>query len=226
MAEKKLKPCGIIFDLDGVLVTTDMFHYKAWKELADAIGLTFNEEMNHQLRGVSREESLKRMYRQNNRALPSPDEFERQMTSKNERYKALIGTMTPEDVLPGSVALLTALRDAGIKVAIASASKNMPRVLKQTGLDRYVEATADGTEIANSKPDPEVFLLAAKKLDCDPKDCVGVEDAESGVEAIQRGNMVAIGIGEQARKAALTVDSVKELTVERIIDVFNQQCAA
>ncbi len=226
MAEKKMTPCGVIFDLDGVLVTTDMFHYKAWKELADEIGLEFNEEMNHQLRGVSRVESLKRMYAQNNRDLPSDEEFEAQMTRKNDRYKELIGTMKPEDVLPGSIELLTALRHANIKIAIASASKNMPKVLEQTQLAQMVDATADGSEITHSKPDPEVFLLAAKKLRCDPKDCVGVEDAESGVEAIHRGNMLAIGIGEQGRKAELVVNSVAELSVERIVDLFNARCGA
>jgi beta-phosphoglucomutase len=227
MAEPiKQTPCGLIFDLDGVLVTTDVFHFKAWKRLADELGLAFDEQVNHQLRGVSRVESLKRIYRHNNKELPSVEEFNARMARKNEWYKELIATMKPEDLLPNATELLDDLRKAGIKVAIASASKNMPKVVEVTGLSKYIDATADGSEITHSKPDPEVFLLAAKKLGCDPRDCIGVEDAESGVEAIQRGHMLAIGIGEQARKAELVVDSVAQLSVERIIDFFNQHCPA
>jgi beta-phosphoglucomutase len=207
---------GVIFDLDGVLVVTDMFHYKAWKMLADELGMDFDEEVNHQLRGVSREESLKRIYRHNNRELPSQEEFKAQTTKKNEKYKEQIGTMTPDDVLPGSIELLTALRDAGIKCAIASASKNTPAVLENTKLDRYVDAVADGNQVTHSKPHPEVFLLAAEKLNLAPEECIGVEDAESGVEAIHNATMVAVGIGEQGKAAELVVDSVQQLGVDTL----------
>jgi beta-phosphoglucomutase len=138
------------------------------------------------------------------------------MTQKNERYREAIAQMTPEDVLPGSVELLTALGDAGIKCAIASASKNTPLVLERTQLGKLVQAVADGNETTKSKPDPEVFLLAAKKLGFAPENCIGVEDAESGVEAIHRAGMVAIGIGEQGKAAQLVVNSVQELDVARI----------
>jgi beta-phosphoglucomutase len=207
---------GVIFDLDGVLVVTDRFHYQAWKMLADELGMDFDEEANHQLRGVSREESLKRIYRHNNRELPPEEEFTAQTTKKNERYKELIGTMSPEDILPGSIELLTALRGEGIKCAIASASKNTPLVLKNTGLDKYVDAVADGNETRHSKPDPEVFLLAAEKMGLAPRECIGVEDAESGVEAIHNGKMVAVGIGEQGKAAELVVGSVQELSVKKL----------
>jgi len=142
MAEAGLK--GVVFDLDGVLVTTDVFHYRAWKMLADELGLDFNEEVNHQLRGVSRVESLTRIYRHNKRKLPPEEEFRAQMAKKNAKYVELIATMTPRDVLPGSIELLDGLRNAGIKRAIASASKNTPKVLAVTQLDRYVDGVADG----------------------------------------------------------------------------------
>ncbi|MBD3316561.1 MAG: beta-phosphoglucomutase [Chitinivibrionales bacterium] len=206
---------GVIFDLDGVLVVTDKFHYQAWKMLADELKMDFDEEINHQLRGVSREESLKRIYRHNKRELPSQEEFTAQMTKKNEKYKELIGTMTSDDILPGSIELLTSLRKEGIKCSIASASKNTPHVLKNTDLDQYVDAVADGNEVTHSKPHPEVFLLAAKKMGLPPEECIGVEDAESGVEAIHNAKMVAVGIGEQGKAAELVVQSVKELSVER-----------
>ncbi|MFP4418886.1 MAG: beta-phosphoglucomutase [Chitinivibrionales bacterium] len=218
-AENQLK--GVIFDLDGVLVTTDVFHYKAWKMLADELGLEFNEDINHQLRGVSRVESLKRIYRHNNRELPDEETFNAQMTKKNEKYKEAISTMKPEDVLPGSVELLKALLSKGIKCAIASASKNTPLVLKQTKLDQYVQAVADGNQITHSKPHPEVFLLAAQKLGVEPANCIGIEDAESGVEAIQRAEMVSIGIGSQGKKADMVVESVAELSADGMISFFN-----
>ncbi|MFW5775151.1 MAG: beta-phosphoglucomutase [Chitinivibrionales bacterium] len=220
-AENQLK--GVIFDLDGVLVTTDVFHYKAWKMLADELGLEFNEEINHQLRGVSRVESLKRIYRHNNRELPDEETFTAQMTKKNEKYREAIAGMKPEDVLPGSIELLEGLLAKGIKCAIASASKNTPLVLKQTKLDQYVQAVADGNQITNSKPHPEVFLLAAEKLGVDPAHCIGIEDAESGVEAIRRAEMISIGIGSQGKKADKVVDSVAELSADGMVAFFNEK---
>jgi beta-phosphoglucomutase len=209
---------GVIFDLDGVLVRTDRFHYQAWKELADRLGLPFDEERNHALRGVSREESLRRIY--GDRPLPPPEEFRRQCDAKNDRYVELIGHMTPQDVLPGAVELLDALRSAGIRAAIASASRNCRTVLRRTGLDAHCDAVVDGNDATASKPDPAGFLLAAARLGCPPADCVGVEDAESGIEAIHRAGMPAVGIGEQAAGADLTVGGVHELTVGMLQALF------
>lgn len=208
---------GVIFDLDGVLVTTDNYHYLAWKELADELGLTFNRDMNHQLRGISREASLKKIYENNPGVeLPPEEVFHAQCTRKNERYKALLRQMGKEDILPGAVALLEALRAAGVKNAIASASKNAGLVMEQTGLDCYIDALADGRDVTHSKPHPEVFLTAAEKLGLSPTDCLGVEDAASGVEAIHNAGMVAIGIGAQTAGAEVVVDTTQELTVEML----------
>jgi beta-phosphoglucomutase len=209
---------GVIFDLDGVLVRTDRFHYLAWKELADRLGLPFDEEKNHALRGVAREESLRRIY--GDRPLPPPEEFRRQCDSKNARYVELIGRMTPADVLPGAIELLDALRKAGVRSAIASASKNGRTVLGRTGLAAHADAVVDGTDVTASKPDPQGFLLAAARLRCAPRDCIGVEDAESGIEAIHRAGMLAVGIGPQARGADLTVAGVHALTVGALLALF------
>lgn len=211
---------GVIFDLDGVLVRTDRFHYRAWKELADRLGLPFDEEKNHALRGVAREESLRRIYA--DRALPPPEEFRRQCDSKNARYVELIRQMTPDDVLPGSIEFLDALRREGIRSAIASASKNCRTVLRRTGLAAHADAVVDGTDVTASKPDPQGFLLAAARLACAPRDCVGVEDAESGIEAIHRAGMPAVGIGPQARGADLAVAGVHELSVQDLKALYEQ----
>jgi beta-phosphoglucomutase len=209
---------GAIFDLDGVLVRTDRYHYQAWKELADSLGIPFDEEKNHRLRGVSREESLRRIY--GDRPLPPPDEFRAQCDRKNARYRELISGMTPGDVLPGAVELLGALRATGVGCAIASASKNCPLVLERTGLEAHADAVVDGTDVTESKPDPQGFLLAAERLDLAPMDCVGVEDAASGIEAIHRAGMPAVGIGPAASDAELVVDGVDELTVDALRGLF------
>ena len=211
---------GVILDLDGVLVTTDRFHYRAWKELADELGMDFNEDVNHRLRGVSRQQSLRNIYDHNRRPLPPDDVFNAQCERKNRRYVELVKTMSPADLLPGSVELLEALRAAGIRCAVASASRNTPLVLELTGLRRYFDAVADGNDTSRSKPDPEVFLVAARRLGLRPEDCLGVEDAASGIEAIHNAGMVAVGIGGQARGAERVFASVAELSVENLKAIF------
>ncbi|MFP4356742.1 MAG: beta-phosphoglucomutase [Phycisphaerae bacterium] len=211
---------AVIFDLDGVLVSTDHFHYLAWKELADELHMEFDESVNHQLRGVSREESLRRIYAHNKRKLPDDESFFQQMTRKNERYKELIGQMDESDVLPGAVELLDALKKAGIKTALASASRNAPRVVELTGLAEKLDAIVDGSVVTHAKPDPQGFYTAAQRLGVLPWNCIGVEDAASGVEAIQRAGMVSVGIGDQASQADVCYESVQQLSVRKLRDAF------
>jgi alpha,alpha-trehalose phosphorylase len=211
---------AVIFDLDGVLVKTDHFHYQAWKDLADELGLAFDEEVNHQLRGVSRQESLRIIYRHNNAELPDEATFTAQCTRKNEQYKQLIEGMTPDDVLPGAVELLEALREGGVKIALASASRNAAKVLQRTGLGEYMDAISDGTCVTKSKPSAQGFTVAAQRLRVLPWNCVGVEDAAAGVEAIRRAGMVSVGIGESAAEADLCVGDVSELSVGTLRDAF------
>ena len=135
---------GVILDLDGVLVTTDSFHFRAWKELADELDLAFDEEVNHRLRGVSRQQSLRNIYDYNRRPLPPDDLFHAYCERKNRRYVELVSGMTPADVLPGSIRLLEALRAAGIRCAVASASRNTPLVLGEKGV-RYLFRRGKGT---------------------------------------------------------------------------------
>lgn len=205
---------AVIFDLDGVLVSTDHFHYLGWSRLAVELGMQFSETDNHLLRGVSRAESLKIIYRLNNRPLPPQEEFDAQAARKNGYYVDYIGTMTSADVLNGSLELLTALKSAGIARGIASSSRNAALVLQRTGLNEHVDAVADGTDITRSKPDPEVFLVAAQKLGVTPAECIGVEDAAAGVESIIAAGMVAVGVGEQATQAHRVVNDVSEITLD------------
>ncbi len=213
---------AVVFDLDGVLVTTDKYHYLAWKELADELGLDFDESVNHRLRGVSRQESLRRIYAHNHREPPAFEAFTAQCTQKNDHYRSLVGTMTAEDILPGAVELLSELRREGIGIAIASASRNTPLVLARTGLDNFVDAVADGNIVTASKPDPQVFLLAAQRLRVLPWNCVGVEDAEAGVEAIRAAGMVSIGLGDTARNAQVCVSDTRALGVHLLRRAFHE----
>lgn len=207
----------VVFDLDGVLVTTDHFHYLGWKRLADELGMRFTETDNHLLRGISRDESLRTIYRVNNRALPPADEFSAQGSRKNGYYVEFIRQMTPADILPGAMELLADLRDRSIKRAIASSSRNAGLVLERTGLVALMDAVADGNDIAKSKPDPEVFLTAAAKAGVVPGDCVGIEDAAAGVDAIRAAGMRSIGIGTQAAHADLAVAHVRDVNADAIL---------
>lgn len=212
---------AVIFDLDGVIVSTDDCHYRAWKRLADEEGIYFDREINHRLRGVSRMESLSIVLERANRPYTAE---ERQMLAeqKNAYYRELIAELTPEDILPGIKPLLERLKEHGIKIAIGSSSKNTPLILERIGLANYFDAVADGNAITNSKPDPEVFLLAAKKLGVPPAHCVVIEDADAGVEAALKAGMRVIGVGTAAGnpRATWTVASVADLSWEKLVKCF------
>jgi beta-phosphoglucomutase len=185
---------GVIFDLDGVIVTTDELHYRAWQKLADEEGIYFDRRINERLRGVSRMESLDILLERSLRRY-SPEEKFALADRKNTAYRESLQTLTPADVLPGSLEILGELRRRGIKMAVGSSSKNTPLILARTGLAGQFDAVVDGNDIANSKPDPEVFLLAAARLDIPPQDCLVVEDAAAGIEAARRAGMSVFGVG-------------------------------
>ena len=192
---------GVIFDLDGVIVTTDDCHYRAWKRMADEEGIYFDRQINERLRGVSRMESLGIILERAQRAY-SEEEKQSLATRKNAYYVDLIGSLTEADILPGALETLRYLKQRGIKVAIGSSSKNTPIILRQVGLTDAFDAVADGNGITHSKPDPEVFLLAARLLGLPPAKCLVVEDADAGVEAAVAGGMRALGVGSAAGNPA------------------------
>lgn len=189
---------GIIFDLDGVICFTDEYHYRAWKAIADELGVYFDREINNRLRGVSRMASLEILLERYNGVLTT-EEKEALATKKNELYRESLKAMSPAD-LSGSVkSTLDELRRRGYMLAIGSSSKNAPFILGQIGLANYFDAVSDGNNITHSKPDPEVFLKAADMLGLPAKDCLVVEDAVSGAEAAHRGGMKAACVGDASK---------------------------
>lgn len=199
----KQKIRGVIFDLDGVIVTTDNCHYLAWKRMADEEGIPFDRHVNERLRGVSRMASLDIILEKATQAY-AQEEKEAMAARKNAYYVESIGSLTRQDILPGALHTLETLRSMGIKMAIGSSSRNTPLILRQIGLENAFDAIADGNQIRNSKPDPEVFLLAAQKMELEPAVCLVVEDADAGVEAALAGGMLALGVGSAAQNPTAT----------------------
>lgn len=187
---------AFIFDLDGVIVFTDKFHYQAWKKMADEMNIYFDEEINNRLRGVSRMDSLEIILERYTGEPISREQKEELAEKKNAAYRALLETMTPADVAQEVKDTLQELKNRGYKIAIGSSSKNAKFILEKVGLIQEFDAISDGTNISRSKPDPEVFLKGAEYLGVSPKDCVVVEDAEAGIDAAKAGNMAAAGIGD------------------------------
>ena len=193
---------GIIFDLDGVIVSTDHFHYLAWKKMADDEGIPFDETINNRLRGVSRMASLEIILEKANKEY-TQEEKNALCEKKNNLYRESLKELTPKDVDKDTLATLIRIKNLGIKTAIGSSSKNTKFILERIGLDTFFDEIVDGNMIKNSKPDPEVFLLAAQKIGLNPKDCIVVEDAFAGVEAAKRGGFTSYGIGD-AKKSPNT----------------------
>ncbi len=194
---------AIIFDLDGVICFTDKYHYQAWKELADAEGIYFDEKINGRLRGVSRMESLDIILERASRSY-TQEEKEQLAARKNESYVRLLEKMSPSDLSDEVKNTLDTLRERGYKLAIGSSSKNTKKILSQIGLEGYFDAISDGTNITKSKPDPEVFLKAADMVHEKPEDCLVVEDALAGIDAAYAGGFLSAGIGDAAEHKHVT----------------------
>jgi beta-phosphoglucomutase len=194
---------GIIFDLDGVICSTDQYHYRAWKRMTEEEGIPFDETINNRLRGVSRMESLDIILERCDRSLSSYEKLS-MAERKNGYYVELLREMSSKDLTVEVKETLEGLRDKGYILAIGSSSKNTKFILERIGLSDYFDAISDGTNIRRSKPDPEVFLTAAEYLGLSPAVCLVVEDAEAGVEAAYRGGFDSAGIGEAARSLKVT----------------------
>lgn len=189
---------AVIFDLDGVICFTDQYHYQAWKAVADELGAYFDEEINNRLRGVSRMDSLEIILERYDGVL-TRQQKEALAEKKNALYRRLLENMTPADLSDEVRQTLHALRAEGLRLAIGSSSKNTRFILGRLGLADFFDAISDGTNITRSKPDPQVFQMAAEFLELAPVDCLVVEDAPAGIEAARAGGFDSAGLGEAAR---------------------------
>ncbi len=187
---------GFIFDLDGVLVDTAKFHFQAWKRLANTLDIDFTEKQNEQLKGVGREESLRKILEWGDKTI-TDNQFEELMTQKNEWYLEMMNTMTEDDTLPGVKDFLRESRKLHLKIALGSASKNARKILDRVNITQYFDAIIDGTQTTKSKPHPQVFTMGAESLELTPNSLVVFEDSQAGVEAANTGGFLSVGIGEK-----------------------------
>ncbi|MDR3551986.1 MAG: beta-phosphoglucomutase [Clostridia bacterium] len=212
---------GFIFDLDGVIVSTDEYHFAAWNMLAEREHIPYGREVNALQRGVSRMESLEILLR--NAAKPYSDGEKQEMAAyKNSCYIRLIRNLRPGDILEGVERFLAESREKGIRCAVGSSSKNTAAILRSIGLDGFFDAVADGTMIRNSKPHPEVFLLAARLMDLAVQECAVFEDAASGIAAAKVAGMkaVAVGAAKDDPHADMGAQSLACITVEQVLGLF------
>ena len=211
-----MQPKAFIFDLDGVLTSTDKYHFLAWKQLADRLGLDFTETVNEKLKGVDRLTSLEIILAHNGVSDKFSDAEKAALANeKNEHYKTLILKMTKADILP-------VLREKGIKTGVASVSKNAETVLSVLNIKNRFDYIADAAKVTKPKPDPEIFALCASELGFEGNDCVGVEDAQSGIEAITAAGIFSVGIGVEVTSVhpRLELGSTAELDFEKICEAY------
>lgn len=206
---------GIIFDLDGVLVFTDQYHYQAWKKLADRLGIYFDEKINHRLRGISRRESLEILLENYHGAPFGEEEKAEMMEEKNRTYRELLKNMKRSDIPQSVRDTLVQLKNLGYLLAVGSSSKNAGTILGQTGLLPYFDCVSDGNGLRHSKPHPEVFLKAAEGLGLPPGECAVVEDARSGICAAKAAGMKTILMegGNCSESVDLKIQRLEELLV-------------
>jgi alpha,alpha-trehalose phosphorylase len=210
---------GVIFDLDGVITDTAEHHFRAWQRLAAEIALPFDRELNERLKGVSRIESLEIILENAGRTESLQDRV-RLADRKNAYFRELIEGITPADLLPGIGDLLADLRARGVKTAIASMSHNVLDVVRRLGIESLVDVIVDPAALVKGKPDPEIFLAAAEQLGLRFEDCVGIEDARAGIEAIKAARMVAVGVGRDLPGAGWLVADTRSLTVDALAARF------
>jgi beta-phosphoglucomutase len=214
---------AVIFDLDGVITDTAEYHFLAWKALSEELAIPFTREFNEELKGISRMESLEKILvlggKQNDFS-----ESEKAMLAarKNDHYCRLIEEITPSDILPGISEFISAIKNHGIKMGLASVSKNAFTVMNRLELTSEFDTIVDAATIQKGKPDPEIFLRASEQLGVEPNACIGIEDAEAGIAAIKAAGMFAVGIGNEKRlgQADLVYRSTKELRFEEIREAF------
>ncbi|WP_214721903.1 beta-phosphoglucomutase [Exiguobacterium sp. s192] len=211
---------AVIFDLDGVITDTAEYHYLAWKQLGEELNIPFDRDFNETLKGVSRTDSLERILTLGGKQAAFTEQEKTALaTKKNDHYVTLIQHISEQDLLPGIIAFLDEIRAAGLKIGMASASKNALSVVEALGVRHYFDDIVDAATVAQSKPHPEVFLRAAEALGVEPARCIGVEDAAAGITAIHAAGMYAVGVGPETtlHEADYRVDSTDLLSLEQIL---------
>lgn len=217
---------AVLFDLDGVITDTAEYHFLAWEKLAKEIGITIDRDFNENLKGVSREESLRRILAHGHQSdAYTAAEFADMAKRKNDNYVEMIQAVSPKDVYPGILQLLQDLRANGIKIALASASKNGPFLLDQMQLTDYFDAIADPAKVAASKPAPDIFIAAADGVGVDVSEAIGIEDAYSGIAAIKAAHVLPIGVGspEVLGKDIAIVADTSQLTLDFLTKVWENK---
>ncbi|MCU0469555.1 MAG: beta-phosphoglucomutase [Arcicella sp.] len=206
-----------LFDLDGVIVDTAIYHFQAWRRLANELGFDFTEHQNEQLKGISRMESLELILNWGNITLTETEKLD-WATRKNSWYLDLVMQMTPNEVLEGVPEFLKSLQEQNIKIALGSASKNSKLILEKIQMLHYFDAIIDGNNITKGKPNPQVFLLGAEATNTQPAECVVFEDAVAGVQAGKAAGMTVVGVGspEILTEADIVITSFKEMSVDRL----------
>lgn len=210
-----MKYKGILFDLDGVICDTAGLHYLAWKRLANELGGDIDEEFNETLKGVDRTESLNRILKHIDVEL-TEEQFQASMTLKNDWYVDSLDTLSEADILPGIEAFIKSLVENNLKIAIASASKNAPNILNKIGVMKYVDTIADPASVKANKPAPDIFLLAAEQLGLNKTECLGIEDSQAGIDALNSGDIESLAIGDTLTDATIQVSTTNQVTLELI----------
>lgn len=208
---------GFAFDLDGVIADTARFHGQAWHQLADKVGTEWTPELADSLKGVSRMDSLELILKAGGHENDyTQEEKEALATEKNDNYIKLVETLTPADILPGMKNLLDELKDNDYHIVLASASKNAPKVLKYLQITDYFEGIVDPAKLSHGKPDPEIYSEAAKLMNLPANQVAGLEDAQAGVESINRAGEVSIGFGASLKDAAVKFNDTSEVSLAAI----------
>lgn len=217
-----IKAC--IFDLDGVVVDTARYHYLAWNRLAKELGFEFTESDNERLKGVSRMASLDILLSVGGMEERFTEEEKNELAAKkNGWYVDFITNMTSDEILPGVSEFLNELKANGYKIALGSASRNAPLILRQVEITHFFEAIVDGNSVSEAKPSPEVFLIGAELLGVSPSECLVFEDAVAGVEAAHRGEMKCIGVGDPVilQSADAVISGFEGFTINRMNQLLN-----
>lgn len=211
-----------LFDLDGVIVDTAKYHYLAWKKLADREGIYFDERINERLKGISRMASLEIILERSSRNY-SDEEKQKMAELKNSWYLEMIGRLKPDEILPGVIEFLNSLKVNGIKSAVCSASKSALFIIDKQGITKYFDTIVGGHDITKSKPDPEVFLIAAERLNVHPGECVVFEDAYAGIEGAKKAGMKTVGLGDPdvLTNADVVYRDMTEVTFEKVMALFS-----